>query len=152
MLAVSGDRSITYAEGTLGVHDVYQEAKAALADLRHAQTALVEHLNSKRIVAEQLADREYELVSEERAKYHEMSATAFEPHMRKVKHEDPEMKRLRGDLSKIQYEIDTTEAAVREHEFTCKVKQARMEELGGLLNFYAAVKTASVTTTQEKPT
>lgn len=137
---MSGDRSILYAEQTLGVHDAYDAAKDGLTALRETQTAATEHAAQKRNLVEALEDQRFALVARERGIHPEMSATAFEQHMKEIVHTDVQAKHIRAEIAACQHQIDLAEAGTREHEFTIKVQAARLEELGGLLHFYAAVK------------
>ena len=133
-------RAMAYAEQRLQVHDVYDETRSAHADLREAHKALIDHEQQAAGVVESMADREHVLVSAERAANADMSATAFKEHMKEVSQIDPDMKRLRGELASAHREADRAKQAIREAELLIRVGTARMEELGGLLQFYAAVK------------
>ncbi len=140
---MSGDRSVSYAEGVLGVHDAYDRAKEAQADLKEAQRAVIEWADQKRQISEVIADRTADFTSDERAAHSTLSATAFEQHLKIALQHDADLKRLRSEYMVAQRNHDTAEAAIREAEFRCRTYGARMEELGGLLHFYAAVKTAT---------
>lgn len=131
---------MNYAEHVLGVHTVYDEAKAATADLKKAHKAVVEWAGQKRDLVESINDRTAVLTGELRAKYNDLSATAFKPVLDNALQLDEDLKRLRRELATAQKEHDRAEAAVREVEHTIRVKAARMDELGGLLHFYAATK------------
>lgn len=132
---------MNYAEQVLGVHSVYDEAKAATADLKEAHKAVVEWAGQKRDLVESINDRTAVLTGELRATYNDMSATAFKPVLDNALQLDDDLKRLRRELASAQREHDRAEAAVREIEQVIRVLSTRMDELGGLLHFYAAVKT-----------
>lgn len=138
------DRAITYAEQNLHVHDVWDEAKEAQRDLREAQKAAVEYAQQKRTLIEAMNERTAQFTAAERGRLSDISATAFEQHLKTALQLDPALMRLRQEYSAAQSQHDLAEASVREAEFRCRMYAARMEELGGLLNFYAATKQAAV--------
>jgi hypothetical protein len=134
---------VAYAENTLGVHQVWSAAEQTLADLATAQTAAVNTAAAKRVITEQIADRELEVTNDERSKYTDLSQTAFEKHLRGALQADPQMKELRKNLMEAQRHHDAAEANITQMEYTLRTQVARMEELSGLLNFYAAAKQAT---------
>lgn len=133
-------RAVNYAEQMLHVHEVYDEAKAALEGLRHAQRAVIDLAAERRQLNETMTDVEMVLAGETRAANPDLSQAAFERMMKEVLHADGDLKRLRARSMELQSKHEEAEAAVREHEFILRVKAARMEELGGLLAFYGASK------------
>lgn len=135
-------RAVKYAE-SLGVHDVHTEAREALAIHKTAQQQLVDANAERREIAERLNEREVELTAEQRAEYHELSATAFEKVIRGALQTDSQMKALRAELRESQARVDQAEADIREAEMTIRMLSARMTELGGLLTFFASAKNAS---------
>jgi hypothetical protein len=129
---------VTYAEGTLGVHSVYDEAKTTLAALETALTDAARHAAERRSLAEQVADREVVLASDERAAQPDMSQTAFDRHIKAVLRRDPTLASLRHDLQGAQAQEDMANAKAKALDATVRALSARMNELGGLLAFYAA--------------
>ena len=141
-------RAINYAEQVLAVHDVYNEAKQATASLKHLFAAEAAYAARKRELAEAIADRTSMVTSELRAKYNDLSATAFKPVLDLALQDDPDLKRLRFQMVSTQHEHDKCSGEIKSTEAFVRVLTARMENLNGLLNFYAAVKTTKSTTTK----
>ncbi len=140
--------ALAYAETQLGVHNVFEEAlgnrdslDALLGDLDKAH-------DTKRTVQAAMSDREFELLTEERGKHHEMSATALDQHMKQVKWRDEKMKDYRLRLDLVAGEIQGLEYDAEMLRITIRILTARMEELGGYLHYLGAVKQAETTTKQ----
>lgn len=129
---------VIYAEGTLGVHTVHAEAQGALSVLEQALTDAARHAAERRSLAEQVADREVVLTSDERAAQPDMSQAAFDRHIKAVLRRDPTLASLRHDLQGAQAQEDMASARVKAADATVRALSARMIELGGLLTFYAA--------------
>lgn len=144
-------RTINYAEQILHVHDVHTDATTALDELKVAQAAVVEYADQRRRIGERLTDREMELASAERAKHYEQSQAWFERHMKEVLQADPAMRALRVESLDAQAQHDLAEQGVRECEFRIRICTARMEELGGLLQFYGTAKLARATLATTPP-
>lgn len=138
---------IKYAEQELGVHQAYERAQAARQRFAKFAVTLNEANTAIRHIHEMMDDREQELVAEQRAANPEMSATAFKEHMKEVVHADESMKDFRKDLMDKQDSRDAAEISVEAAKYAMRVEAARLNELGGLLNFYAATKYA---TTQKR--
>lgn len=132
--------AVQYAQDTLGVHDVHNEANAALAALGAAQNTLNAATSEIRSLHEALADRETDLTMAERASNADMSQTAFDKYIKQVVQKDRDHADLRDTLVAAQNRRDDAEAQVRQAEMRIRIATARMEELGGLLAFYAAAK------------
>ena len=136
-------RAIDFAKNVLGVDSVFDEARAAMDELEDRQETLHKTSTRRRNIEAEIADREIELIAEERANNLDLSQAAFDRHMKIVLQQDNQLLDLRT----------TREAHVSEHEraeydadrakLQVRLLSARMEELGGLLHFYAAVKIAS---------
>lgn len=140
---MSEARAVQYAEKILSVHEVYDQARAAQKDLKEAQRAEVEWATTKRTLIEAMNDRTAVFTNGERGRLHELSATAFEQHMKTALQLDDALKALRHKYIEAQSEHDAAQAYVKETEFRCRMYGARMEQLGGLLTFYAATKNAA---------
>lgn len=150
-MAETPKNPVQYAEQTLGVHTVYDQASALLAEVDGARADVVRTAHELRRLREQLADREADLVTDERVSNPDMSATAFEKHLPVAKQRDPELKKLRAQLIATQYDHDGFEAVVKVLDRKLDVAGARMAELGGLLQFFAAVKNASISVQAPPP-
>lgn len=133
---------VSYAEHTLKVHEIYDESRSALEDLEHAHAAVTTHAAAIRDVQEQIAVREAVVISEQRAAHADLSDTAFQREVKNFLAMDEDLQRHRGDLRSAQRSHDEAKDGVRQHEQRLRIATARMEELGGLLNFYGASKTA----------
>lgn len=131
---------VAYAEQDLGVHAVHTNAETLNTELEAAQAVLAGFTGRFRQLREDIADREAQVTVIERGANAEMSATAFEPHLRVAKQTDPELVALRRSLIETQDAEDVQEKAVVAIQRRLDVAVARMTELGGLLQFYAAVK------------
>lgn len=138
---------IKYAEQELGVHEVYDRAQAAQQRFAKFIVTLNETNNAIRHIHEMMDDREQEVVAEQRAANPDMSTTAFKEHMKEVVQQDETMRDFRKDLMEKQNSRDTAETSVEAAKYAMRVEAARLNELGGLLNFYAATKYA---TTQKR--
>jgi hypothetical protein len=133
-------RARAYAEGTLGVDRVYDSANAALEAMGTAKDRALLASTKRRRLDSNIADREADLASDERASNAELSATAFEKHIKAVFHADEELRDLRAQRDSLVAEYERAEADAEIARMTARVEAARLEELGGLLHFYAAVK------------
>lgn len=131
---------VHYAEDDLGVHNIYDEARAHFDDHSY-YTKQVESLNLQiRDIKTQIEDREREVVSDERAKQLDLSKTAFGEHLKEVLKADESLRAMRGDLSALEAERSNCELNLKNLSLGIQLRSARMEELGGLLYFYAVCK------------
>lgn len=135
-------RAMNYAEQNLGVHTVYSDARKLSEQLRLDNNAVTEWADQRRRINEALADREHVLVNQTRGKHPDDSVAAFDRRMKEVLQEDADMRRLRGEAMDAHMKHERAELQVRETEFQIRIATARMEELGGLLQFYGATKAA----------
>lgn len=135
--------ALDYAENTLGVHKVHEEADELLVKLDQQMTELDEHQDARRALDEQISNREMDVLIEERGKHASMSEAAFGRHLKEVQHKDEQLRKLKSDrglqaglAAGLEFDIEYTKARL-------KVKVARMEQLGGYFNYLAAVKNAA---------
>lgn len=135
-------KAVAYAEGSLNVHAVYTEAQESLEALGKHQRTATDLTDTKRRLMVALDDREMELVSTERAANPDMSQAAFDRHIKLVLAADSEMVDYRSQVLDLQFKLDEANASVAHTEAHIKILTARMNELGGLLTFYAATKGA----------
>lgn len=131
---------VTYAEETLDVHGVYEAAKQALNSLTQAAESRARLLASVRVVRSRMVDREFEIATEAAGTYSELSETARAKVVKGLIHDDPKHRTLRQQEHGYQDELEAEDAAIAIQERAIKVYSARMEELGGLLRFYAIRK------------
>lgn len=143
-------RAIDFAKNTLAVDAVFDEARAALDELEDRQETLAKTSARRRNIEAEIADREIELIAEHRAANAEMSQAAFDRHMKVVLQQDDQLLDLRTTREAHVSEHERAEYDAERAKLQVRLLSARMEELGGLLHFYAAVKIASSsdTTTQ----
>lgn len=146
-----GDKSIDYAEKTLGVHSLYADTQGSQDLLTKILHQLV-HLRTKRREAEEaLSDHEAQFLSDERGKHPSMSATAMKDHIKVELQKDKTASDLRRILLDLNNKIDRCEydRVLAEHDV--KVGVARMYELGGYFQYLAAVKQSRTPHTPSTP-
>lgn len=140
------NKALTYAEQTLGVHSVYESARksyssyeAILIDLRDARS-------SRRTLDDLIAERETDILIEETAKHPSMSATAMKDHLKVAIRKDGSAKALRLQAMELAETIDTLEMRKSCLEQDMKIEVARLNELGGYLNYLMSIKNANTAT------
>jgi chromosome segregation ATPase len=129
---------VRYAEDVLGVHQVNADAEQRLESMRATHVHLADAQDLKRRLSERIAVRESEVISDERAAHTDVTATAFERYIKTVLTLDADLRAMKAQLLDVQTRIDRDEMMLREIEFDLRRLTGRMEELGGLLRFYAA--------------
>ncbi len=134
------NKALDYAEKKLGVHTVWEDAQSQLAELNELYTDLDKSQDQRRELAEQIADREGELLSDERGRHPEMSAAAFDQHFKGIKRGDTALQGFRakhmevsGIINGLEYDVDLLKHRLR-------LSEARLIELGGYFNYLASVK------------
>lgn len=138
---------VTYAEDTLGVHRVYEEAERRYNEHAMASDALDRTSDEIRSVRAEIEASEIELVSDLRAKHNDLSKTAFGELLKERIKEDADLRVLRTQLAHLEGVRAEYERQVKHHQLGIHLATARMEELGGLLEFYAACKLVNSQTT-----
>jgi len=133
---------LAYAENTLGVHRVYEEAQASLAKLDETLTELDTAIDTRRALDDQIADREMELLIEERGKHATMSEAAFGRHLKEVHYKDETLRDLRQKHRSAAGVVSGLELDLKFIESRIRVEAGRLNELGGYLQFLAALKNA----------
>lgn len=141
------NKALQYAENNLGVHVVWEDVQSYLADLDSLLADLDKAQDRKRQLNEDYADREVELVNEQRGVHPNMSDTRFKSEFKGWERSDSALRLLRVELNKIQSEIQGLEYDLEILKLRIRASTARMEELGGYLNYLAAVKNATAETT-----
>ena len=131
---------VEYAEQNLGVHEVYAEATALTKSLDELMTALDKAIDERRTYDEQISNYEMDLLIAERGQNADMSEAAFARHLKEVIHTDQTLKRVKQDRNAKAGEVSGLELDIEYHKYKIKVAVARMEQLNGLLQFYAAAK------------
>ena len=133
-------KGLTYAEEKLEVNSVYQNAIKHRDALDTVMTALAETRDQKRIIERQTADREMEILFEERSKHPEMSAAGMDKHLKLAHHADELLRDLRNQHVKAVNDLDGLEIDKSMLEVDIKIATARMIELGGYLQYLAVLK------------
>jgi hypothetical protein len=131
-------RAIDYAQ-SLGVDEVYADARAAEGALALAHHDLRAARNMIRTIEDKILDQELHLATVHRPNYD--SQSAFDRAFKGICHDDSSWLNYHDQLREMQTARDLAEDKVREAEMAHRTAAARMTELGGLLTFYAAVKT-----------
>lgn len=134
--------ALQYAEVELGVHEVYLEAMKAHTDLIHVSTMIVNHRNEIREIEAAIATREAEIVDEEWGKHPDMAVTRMDKHVKTAILKDPTLIDQHRELRSRKFDLDVEEANKSMLEGTLRMNTARMNELGGYLQYLAAVKQA----------
>jgi uncharacterized coiled-coil DUF342 family protein len=137
---------VEYAERVLEVHDIFVSTEQVLDEHARALDAMTSANRRIRdleedlrlaeidtgIAAERAADaREWKGIGQ-RSKFVKDFITSY-----------PEVVNLRGEIESAKNRRDEAEADVRHLALVIGARTARMNELGGLLNFYAAAKLVS---------
>lgn len=137
--------ALTYAEQVLGVHTVHEQAVAARNSLDEALTRLSDARDRRRSLEHERDDLEQELISEEWSKHPDMAQTRFDKHIKGVYYRSDAWRELRSKLAEVQSEIDGLECDQRLYEQDIRIAASRLQELGGYLEYLAAVKRAEST-------
>lgn len=135
-------KAVTYAENKLGVHKVLQNAVDAQSELDSIFSELDKLHELKRSLADEVQDREVAVYVEERTKHTEMSATALDAHVKNTRRQDEDLINMRKETNENLNLIQGLEYDVEIQRNMIKMSCARMEQLGGYLNYLAAVKNA----------
>ena len=131
---------VAYAEQTLGVHKLWEDAQERFEKYEEALLHKANLQTGLRKLRDVQANREMEILQEGKAKYAEISATAFDKIYKTLIHEDSDHRELRENERSCQCDLDIVEAEISAHEYQLKLMNSRLQELGGLLNFYASAK------------
>ena len=134
--------ALQYAEVTLGVHAIYEEGRDTLERLELAINTLDDAQDTRRALDEQIANREMDLLIEERGKHPDHSEAAFTRHLKEVQYKDASLKDLRGKRAVAAGVVSGSELDVDFYRLRLKFTSARMEQLGGYLHYLGAVKNA----------
>lgn|ERR1700712_3066797 len=136
--------AVEYAETTLDVHGILDRTLVAREELDKVYTLLAEQRDARRGMLSSIDDREMTLSIDERGKHSDMSQAAMDKHLKMVFFKDEQLTVFRNALGTIEDAIDGAEYDRRIQEKTIEIGCARMNELGGYLNYLAAVKLAAV--------
>lgn len=133
-------KSVTYAEVELGVHKVYESAQLFRDQLENALSEITALRDRKRNLDSALVDREMMLLIDVRGKHPDVSEAAVERMMKQAKNDDDEHREIREQINAVLRKIDDAEAMKVVAEVDIKIAVSRLQELGGYLEYLAAVK------------
>lgn len=137
--------ALQYAEVKLGVHTCYEAAQAARNELDEILTALDKAQDERRTLTESIADREVDILNEEWGKHSDMAASRMDQHVKIAKRKDALLSSLRTKHNEVAGTINGLEFDADMQRLQIKIQIARMDELGGYLNYLAAIKQAELT-------
>jgi hypothetical protein len=146
--------AVQYAENDLGVHSVYEEAERRLNAHDAATDVLAEALHQIRLLRSEIAAMERDIVSYAATlpEYSSLSKTAFRDAMKDAVKGNERMIDLQQKLSDAEQARDDAEIDVKHHALAVGLATARLNELGGLLQFYAASKLVQLQDSQPQVT
>lgn len=130
-----------YAEDKLSVHKVYEDVLAKRNELDSLLGELSEARDRKRDLEARRTDREVLIASEEWSKHPDMAVSRMEKHVKQAYANDDEVRDYREQLIKLTGDIEGFEFDRDILETDIRIACARLQELGGYLNFLAAIKT-----------
>lgn len=136
-------KALQYAEEKLRVHDVFKETVELTGELDTLLGELDKAQDAKRLLAEEYADREVDLISEMRGVHPNMSDTRFKSEFKGWERTDKKLREVRSKQADVQATIQGLEYDLEVVKTRIKVGTARMVELGGYLHYLAAVKQAA---------
>lgn len=137
---------VQYAEVTLGVHEVFKYAEVLHDELTQRQLELEEAQRKRRAAIDALEVVETGFITAARGKNPDMSQTAFEKAVKLWMVGDKSVQAARRSHSECTGKVEYHEHLVRAVELKLKIQIARMNELGGYLQYLAAAKLATLAT------
>lgn len=141
------NRALDYAENTIGVHQVHEEAEGLLKTLDEVFTALDAATDARRTLDEKIDDHQMDLMITLRGSVgSEISQAAFDKRLKEVYHKDETLRKLRQERNAKAGEASGLELDAEYFKYQLKVKVGRMEELAGYFQYLAAVKNAEAST------
>jgi len=139
-------KALDYAENQLGVTRVYEEAIDKRNELDDLMTDLGNARDKKRSLEAKIQDREFEIMGDERSKHPEMSAAAMDKHLKLAYHGDESLQQLREEHIAVVNELDGLDLDRTMLDVDIRIAVSRLNELGGYLNFLAAIKNQATNT------
>jgi sensor domain CHASE-containing protein len=133
-------KALAYAENDLGVHSVYTAAQMHREVLNKVLSELAESRDKRRDIELKVTDREMVLTSDERSKHPDMPVTRWDKHIKESFRDDDDLRSLREQMFAVVGEIEGLEFDKQIAETDIKIAIARMNELGGYLQYLAIVK------------
>lgn len=133
---------VTYAEDTLGVHEILEAATKARDDVSQIYSELVDMKQDKVQVEHDLEMLELEIAQDEYVKHPSMSATAMKDHLKGAYFKNEKWRELKARITELTKAIIEEEMDKRLTEKDLDIANSRMIELGGYLMFLGACKIA----------
>ena len=137
-----GQKALAYAEDRLQVNRVYHEALQKRNELDEVLNELSDLRDRKRDLDARLTDAEMQVASDEWSKHPDMSAARMEKHVKVAYSNNDDVRQLREQLVKVTGDIEGREFDRSMCETDIKIAVARLQELGGYLQYLAAIKQA----------
>ena len=134
-------KALRYAEEELRVHTVYNEVLVTREELDKVLTDLSELRDKKRALALSLEDKELAVAADEWGKHPDMAVSRMEKHIKQAYSNDGEIRGMREELAKLSGDIEGREFDRDMLETDIRIACARLMELGGYLQYLAAIKT-----------
>lgn len=136
---------VKYAENTLGVHMPWEQASAVLKKIEQHRLQLVHLRSIMRHTKGVIEDRKLSILNEAPSRSDWPSShTAQQSALKVLYQTDSGIIELNDEVERIQNKIEESEAEIKHGELELQVLIARMNELGGLLQFYAACKNTAI--------
>jgi hypothetical protein len=136
-------QAIEYAEQNLKFNAVWEEALDQELALQSVLADITLVTSNKRTQEDKITNREFEVISEQRAINSGMSQTAFDKHVKKAIWIDSSLQSLRADLISFTNTLLHLEARRHSLDSALRIRAARMTALGGYLQYLAAVKSST---------
>lgn len=136
------NKALQYAEETLSVHSVYLHVLEQQERLNKARGVLISRRHKNRELDEKLDSIQMDIVSEEWAKHPEMAQTRMDKHVKVAVQKNPDHSVTRMQKQELEREIEFAEAEIKQLEIEIRTGTARMDQLGGYLNYLAVTKYA----------
>lgn len=137
-------KAFQYIE-SLGIHSVYDTALAARKELGDQMLSLEDARSRRRTLEAFKVDVEMSIVEEERIKHTDMSQAQMDKHLKIAFNNNSDIRETRDELVVIAGEVDALEHAISLLETDIRIAVSRLTELGGLAQFFAAIKQAETT-------
>lgn len=142
--ASPGKKAIEYAESFLNVNEVFIVAQSKREELDTCLTNLSDSRDKKRAIEDLLTDCEMNIIADERGKHPDMSEAAMTRHLKLVYYKNDTHAELRRRIASAASELDGYEMDKIMLETDIKILIARMNELGGYLQYLATIKQAEI--------
>lgn len=137
------NKSLEYAEITLGVHKVYEEVLVVQNQAQLVRVKIAQLKSKIRAFDEAIEDAEQIIIADEWGKHPDMAVTRMDKHIKSAIQTSTVHKDLRLDRINLISECEIYEGELKGLEFEIRTGTARMEQLGGYLHYLAAVKSAA---------